>query len=48
LLDAPDTVKHNNFKRLQWAGLIVRMDNTRIPKSVLNLEFNGRRFVGRP
>jgi hypothetical protein len=32
LLDGPDIVIFIKFKRLQWAGHIVRMDNSRIPK----------------
>jgi hypothetical protein len=32
LLDGPDIVKFIKFKRLQWAGHIVGMDNSGIPK----------------
>jgi len=28
----PDIVKYIKLKRLQWAGHVVRMDNSRIPK----------------
>jgi hypothetical protein len=35
------------FKRLQWAGHTDRMDNSRIPKKVLDGKFHGRRPVGR-
>jgi hypothetical protein len=31
LLDGPDIVKCITFKRLKWAGHMVRMDNSRIP-----------------
>jgi hypothetical protein len=48
LLGGPDIVKFIKFKRLQWAGHIVRMDNYRIPKKVLDGKFHGRRPVGRP
>jgi hypothetical protein len=48
LLDGPDTVKFIKFKRLQWAGHIARMHNSRIAKTVLDGEFHGRRPVGRP
>jgi hypothetical protein len=48
LLDGPDIVKFIKFKRLQWAGHIVQMDNSRIPKKVLDGKFRGRRPVGRP
>ena len=32
MLDGPDVEKYIKFKRLQWAGYVVRMDNSRIPK----------------
>jgi hypothetical protein len=48
LLDGPDIVKFIKFKRLQWAGHIVQMDNSRIPKKVLDGKFHRRRPVGRP
>jgi hypothetical protein len=48
LLDGPDIVKFIKFKRLQWAGHIVRIDNSKITKKVLDGKFHGRRPVGRP
>jgi hypothetical protein len=48
LLDGPDIVKFIKFKRLQWACHIVWMDNSRIPKKVLDGKFHGRRPVLRP
>jgi hypothetical protein len=36
------------FRRLGWAGLIVRMEEQRIPKKVLNGNFHTVRPVGRP
>jgi hypothetical protein len=48
LLDGPDIVKFIKFKRLQWASHIVQMDNSRIPKKVLDRKYHGRRPVGRP
>jgi hypothetical protein len=47
LLDGPDIVKFITFKRLKWAGHIIRMDNSRIPKKVLDGKLHGRP-VGRP
>jgi hypothetical protein len=44
LLHGPDIVKFIKFKRLQWAGHVVRMDNSRIPNKVLDGKFH----VGRP
>jgi hypothetical protein len=43
LLDGPDIEKLIKFKRLQWAGHIVEMDNSGIPKKVLDGKFHGRR-----
>jgi hypothetical protein len=49
LLKGPDIVKYIKFKRLRWAGHVVRMDNSRIPvKKVLDGKFHGGRRVGRP
>jgi hypothetical protein len=48
LLDGSDIVKFINFKRLQWASHIVRMDNSRIPKKVLDGKFHERKCMGRP
>jgi len=37
------------LSRLRYAGHVLRMDNTRLPKILLNGEINiGRRKVGRP
>ena len=36
------------LRRLGWAGHIVRMEEQRIPKKVLNGNFNTARPVGRP
>jgi hypothetical protein len=48
LLAGPDIVNFIKFKRLQWASHIVRMDNSRILKKVLDGKFHGRRPVLRP
>jgi hypothetical protein len=36
------------IKRLKWAGYIIRMEEERIPKKVLNENFHAARPVGRP
>ena len=36
------------FRRLGWAGHIIRMEEHRIPKKVLNGNFHIARPVGRP
>lgn len=36
------------LKRLKWAGHIVRMEEERIPRKVLDGHFGGKRMVGRP
>jgi hypothetical protein len=48
MLDGPDIMKYIKFEKLQWAGHVVSMDNSKIPKKVLNDKFHGRRPVGRP
>jgi hypothetical protein len=47
LLGGPDLVKFIKFERLHWAGHIVQMDNSRIPKKVLDGKLHGRRPVGK-
>ena len=48
VLDGPDTMQYIMCRRLHLAGLIVRMDNSRIRRKVLDEEFHGRRPLGRP
>ena len=36
------------IRRLEWAGHIIRMEEERIPKKVLNGNFHTTRPVGRP
>jgi hypothetical protein len=36
------------IRRLEWAGHIIRMEEERIPKMVLNLNVHTTRPVGRP
>ena len=39
---------HIQISRLEWAGHIIRMEEERIPKKVLNGNFHTTRPVGRP
>jgi len=41
-------VEDIKIRRLGWAGQIVRMEEERIPKKVLNGNFHTTRPVGRP
>jgi len=41
-------VKCIKIRRLEWAGHIIRMEEERIPKKVLNGNFHTTRPVGRP
>ena len=36
------------LKRLQWAGHVLRLEDNRVPRKVLNEKTDGRRPVGRP
>jgi hypothetical protein len=36
------------IRRLEWAGHIIRMEEERIPKKVLNGNFHATRPMGRP
>ena len=36
------------YKRLQWAGHVIRMEEDRMPRRILQAKFEGRRTVGRP
>jgi hypothetical protein len=40
-------VEDVKFRRLRWAGHVVRMEEQRIPKKVLNGNFHTVRLVGR-
>jgi hypothetical protein len=44
----PNIVEDIKYRRLGWAGHIVRMEERRIPKMVLNGNFLTARAVGRP
>jgi hypothetical protein len=41
-------VEDIKIKRLEWAGHIIRMEEERIPKKILNGKFHTTRPVGRP
>jgi len=41
-------VEDIKIRRLEWAGHIIRMEEERIPKKVLNRNFHATRPVGRP
>jgi hypothetical protein len=41
-------VKDIKIRRLEWVGHIIRMEEERIPKKVLNGNFHTTRPVGRP
>jgi hypothetical protein len=44
----PNIVEDIKIRRLEWAGHIMRMEEERIPKKVLNGNFHTTRPVGRP
>jgi hypothetical protein len=41
-------VEDIKIRRLEWAGRIIRMEEERIPKKVLNEKLHTTRLVGRP
>jgi hypothetical protein len=41
-------VEDIKIKRLEWAGHIIRMEEERVPKKVLNGNFHTTRPVGKP
>jgi hypothetical protein len=48
LYKEPNIVEDVKIRRLEWAGHIIRMQEERIPKKVLNGNFHTTRPVGRP
>jgi hypothetical protein len=48
LYNEPNIVEDIKIRRLGWAGRIIRMEEERIPKKVLNGKFHTTRSVGRP
>jgi hypothetical protein len=44
----PNIVENIRIRRLEWAGHIIRKEEERIPKKVLNGNFHTTRPVGRP
>jgi hypothetical protein len=45
---SPDIVTEIKVRRLEWLGHVIRMEDTRLPKMVLNAKPEGRREVERP
>ena len=48
LYSEPNIVEDIKIRRLEWAGHIIRMEEERIPKKVLNGNFHATRPVGKP
>ena len=48
LYNEPNIVEDIKIRRLVWAGHIMKMEDERIPKKVLNGNFHTTRPVGRP
>ena len=48
LYNEPNIVEDIKIRRLEWAGHIMRMEEERIPKKVLNGNLRTTRPVGRP
>ena len=48
LCKEPNIVEDIKIRRLEWAGHMIRMEEERIPKKVLNGNFHTTRTVGRP
>jgi hypothetical protein len=48
LHNEPNIVEDIKIRRLGWAGHIIRMEEERIPKKVLYVNFHTTRSVGRP
>jgi hypothetical protein len=48
LYTEPNIVENIRIRRLGWVGHIIRMEEERIPKEVLNRNFHTTRPVGRP
>ena len=48
LIENADTVRFKKSKRIDWLGHVMRMDEKRTPKRILEWEPIGRRIRGRP
>jgi hypothetical protein len=48
LFNEPDIVKYIKINKLGWAGHVIRMDNNRTVKKVLDTKPIGTRKIGRP
>jgi hypothetical protein len=47
LYKSPDIVTEIKIRRLEWLGHVIRMDNTHIPKIILNTKPKDRHGIGR-
>jgi hypothetical protein len=45
---SPDSVAEIKDRRLEWLELVIRIEDTRLPKMVLNAKPEGRHGVERP
>jgi len=48
LYKEPNIVENIKIRRIKWVGHIIRIEEERIPKKVLNRNFHTTRPVGRP
>jgi len=48
LIRNADIVRFIKSRRIAWLGNVMRMDEKRIPKRVLEWKPTGRRIIGRP
>ena len=48
LIRNADIVRFIKSRRIAWLGNVMRMDEKRIPKRVLEWKPTGRRVIGRP
>jgi hypothetical protein len=48
LMENSDTVRFINCRRIAWLGHVIRMDDKRTPKRILQWRPIGNRFIGRP
>jgi hypothetical protein len=48
LYKEPNIVEDIKIRRIKWAGHVIKLEEERIPKKVLNGNFHSTRPVGRP
>jgi hypothetical protein len=46
--NSPDIVTEIKVRKLEWLGHVIRMEDSSLPKMVLDAKPEGRREVGRP